>query len=1111
MPINSIPTTRLSTPFMTQQILSQIASDQMNLFRVQSQLSTGRRVLSPSDDAPAAARAMALQALLERKNIVAASYATNQTYLSSSESAIGSIATMLTDVRATAMSMVGNNVSPAERSAAVAEIDRAIQQLLDTGNQKFRDRYLFSGSMTLQAPYVKTQDGVVYQGNEGQLLAFSDIDRLFQSNVAGSKVFGGYSSPSGTATDLNPVLTWDTRLSDLRGGQGIRVGSITVSDGSVSRTISIAGAETIGDVARLLEANPPGNRVVTARVTSTGLEVSLNGGSLTIGEVAGGTTAAELGIKRTIPAGPGPIVGEDLQPLLTMTTKLSDILGSRARAYVPSDGGRNDLVFEATQAGAAYNNVLVKYVDDDWFQSTPGLTRGNEFAQYLTTPTAATSVLKFPGRPGLDSSIQLTANTGGAAFNNVTTSVSVRAVDGLGTQVTYNAGTKSYAISVETGTTVNTMLSDINGGGGAFSAALTPSGNGAYVLTAADNNPTAGSTYLTGSDANTLVVHIDPNHTTAQDIAAAVNAEGTFRTLLDPSEEGSDGTGTVKDSLTDSTALGTSAGGTGTSLDLASGLRITNGSKTVNIDFSGAQTIEDLLNVVNGAGADVVASLNASRTGIEIRSRLSGAAFSIGENGGTTATQLGVRTTTNETQLNSLNNGQGVQFAATSDDFNITGRDGTSFGINLSQGNASSVRLAGAAANSGLVISRTARGAEGNQFSVQIVDSGVGGGNSVSMVGNTLRFSVDVTAGFTAQAAQQMLTNDPTLSAQFRATLDKSSDYSNDGSGNLAATGVLSLAGGHGAAQTVGDVLNIINNDPANLASSSPVTARLVATGNGIELVNDGPPPSSGTLTVTRLGTSSAAEDLGLVATSSTSSVVTTVGATATRSFTFAGANNNLVISARGSGATLNGVTIHFADDGVVGNNSANYNATTRTLTIDVDPATTTAQDIVDLLAGDPRFVASLAPTDGGTPNNGSGTIGTLPADATLSGGTSDVLTGVDANPQSVSGIFSTLIMLRNAIANNDNAGLERAVAALDRDATNLSFSRAELGTQLAGLDVLADRMTSETISLKGSLSLEIEVDFVAAISELATRQTAFEASLKVSATIAKMSLLEYL
>ena len=97
------------------------------------------------------------------------------------------------------------------------------------------------------------------------------------------------------------------------------------------------------------------------------------------------------------------------------------------------------------------------------------------------------------------------------------------------------------------------------------------------------------------------------------------------------------------------------------------------------------------------------------------------------------------------------------------------------------------------------------------------------------------------------------------------------------------------------------------------------------------------------------------------------------------------------------------------------------------------------------------------------------------------------------------------------AIVNADDGAVQHAVAALDRDATTLSFSRAELGTRLAGLDVLQDRLVAENISLKGALSQEIEVDFVAAVSELATRQASFEASLKVSAEIAKATLLNFI
>src|SRR5262249_46832924 len=119
-------------------------------------------------------------------------------------------------------------------------------------------------------------------------------------------------------------------------------------------------------------------------------------------------------------------------------------------------------------------------------------------------------------------------------------------------------------------------------------------------------------------------------------------------------------------------------------LDTGSGLIITNGGKSVTLDTSGADTVEDLLNLINGAGLGVVASINSDHTGINVQSSLSGADLTIGENGGQLATQLGIRSYTGETKLADFNNGIGAQASGTLqqldpsklDSLTIVARDG---------------------------------------------------------------------------------------------------------------------------------------------------------------------------------------------------------------------------------------------------------------------------------------------------------------------------------------------------------------------------------------------------------------------------------------------------
>lgn len=66
--IIGIPTTRVSDSFVRYRLLSQVQSSQLDLLRIQTQLSTGRRLQIPSEDASAALRIMGLQRLLDARN-----------------------------------------------------------------------------------------------------------------------------------------------------------------------------------------------------------------------------------------------------------------------------------------------------------------------------------------------------------------------------------------------------------------------------------------------------------------------------------------------------------------------------------------------------------------------------------------------------------------------------------------------------------------------------------------------------------------------------------------------------------------------------------------------------------------------------------------------------------------------------------------------------------------------------------------------------------------------------------------------------------------------------------------------------------------------------------
>jgi len=123
------------------------------------------------------------------------------------------------------------------------------------------------------------------------------------------------------------------------------------------------------------------------------------------------------------------------------------------------------------------------------------------------------------------------------------------------------------------------------------------------------------------------------------------------------------------------------AGGAG--LDLEGGLILTNGPVRAEVDLSEAQTVQDIINTINNAGVYVLARINAEGTGLEVLNQVSGTDLTIAEKGGTTATNLGIRTFTAEVPLADLNNGTGVFTIDGQADFRITAKDGSTIDVNL--------------------------------------------------------------------------------------------------------------------------------------------------------------------------------------------------------------------------------------------------------------------------------------------------------------------------------------------------------------------------------------------------------------------------------------------
>jgi flagellar hook-associated protein 3 FlgL len=421
---------RLPSTLLAKQLGSQITKSQAQMSRLLQEASTGQRFFRPGDDPAAATQTVFLQGEIERNNQFIANVGTDQSLLSATDTATQSVSDALNKMKAYAAAGVGDSSTPAEKQAMAQEVGALIKNVVNVANSTFRGRSLFGGSMTQGVPFQQTANGqVTYYGDAAGIDSHLGSSFLMANNLDGATAFNALTTP--VAKDVNPALTLGTRLADLHGGAGVPPGQVrvTVNDGVNpvrTATVDLTGAETVGDVKTRIEAafasGPPG-LTVSINGTNDGLRLTPSGGTVTVSDVAGGLTADRLGIASAPAAG---ITGGDLDPALSLTTKLADLNGG---AGINLAGGLR--ITSGTQTATV------------------------DLTGTTTVQDALNAIQSQAKAAGIDVAVGLTDDRTGLAISS--------RVSGAGFAIGENGGTTATELGIRT-FTANTKLADLDNG-----------------------------------------------------------------------------------------------------------------------------------------------------------------------------------------------------------------------------------------------------------------------------------------------------------------------------------------------------------------------------------------------------------------------------------------------------------------------------------------------------------------------------------------------------------------------------------------------------------------------------------------------------------------------
>lgn len=511
MTVSPINITRVTQNLRTGMSVNTMQSNQLELFRLQSHIATGRRFGLPSDDPVAATRALGLNRALVQQDQYIRNVQFGSAVLDNADAAMNEINALLIDAQSIANQNVDDVASPEERASAATLIAGIRDQLVTIGNRQVNGRYIFGGQQTDVAPFREELGGVAYLGDNAAILVQSAPNQSTAINVSGEQLFGAISTRLQTAAALTPVLTADTRLDEVNGvgGEIVRAGQLIINEsGGAGRfTVDLSTADTVGDIADSINAAAESaGASITASVTEIGIEITTGGAPITITDTSSGSIASQLGIDIDEPTS-GTVVGFPLQRRLTRLTPIEDIQNGSIdlNSGLAITNGQTTVNISFNGA-ATVQDILNRINNAGVFVRADINPEGTGIDIFNQVSGTALSVSENGGTTATDLGLRTLGL--GTPLSELNAGIGVRRIEGqVDVQITAGDGS-AVTVNLDSAETLGDVIDLINAAaqdaGVNVSASLASVGNGIQITDA-----TGGSGQLSASGINLSQAAID--------------------------------------------------------------------------------------------------------------------------------------------------------------------------------------------------------------------------------------------------------------------------------------------------------------------------------------------------------------------------------------------------------------------------------------------------------------------------------------------------------------------------------------------------------------------------------------------------------------------------
>lgn len=164
-----------------------------SLVRSQEQISSGKRIIRPSDDPVGASQALAYKRQVAAAERSKTAVESAQVMLDTASSALQDAGGLLAEARSVLLQAMNGTQSADDRRLFGNSIELIRDRLLEIGNSRSGNRYLFAGTSTTTAPFAESDRAgiasVTYQGNDQSQEVMVGVDSNLRLMLPGDEVF----------------------------------------------------------------------------------------------------------------------------------------------------------------------------------------------------------------------------------------------------------------------------------------------------------------------------------------------------------------------------------------------------------------------------------------------------------------------------------------------------------------------------------------------------------------------------------------------------------------------------------------------------------------------------------------------------------------------------------------------------------------------------------------------------------------------------------------------------------------------------------------------------------------------------------------------------------